>query len=60
VHYAPGHPLTEAPLPGGPTTISVQAVATIPGTTDLLAGGDTHASGNLGRNVVAVLLQYGL
>jgi hypothetical protein len=60
VHYTPGHPLTEAPLPGGPNTISVQAVATIPGTTDLLAGGDTHASGNLGRNVVAVLLQYGL
>jgi hypothetical protein len=60
VHYTPGHPLTEAPLPGGPNTISVGAVAAIPGTTDLLGGGDTHAYGNLGRNVVAVLLQYGI
>jgi hypothetical protein len=60
VHYTPGHPLTEASLPDGPNTISIEAVAAIPGTVGLLAGGDTHAYGNPGRNVVAVLLQYGI
>ena len=60
VHYTPGHPLTEASLPDGPNTISIEAVAAIPGTAGLLAGGDTHAYGNPGRNVVAVLLQDGI
>jgi hypothetical protein len=60
LHYTPGHPLSEAPLPGGPSRISVEAVAPIPGTTDLLAGGETHAYNNPGTNVVAVLLQYGI
>jgi hypothetical protein len=59
LHYTPGHPLSEASLPGGPERISVETVAPIPGTSDLLAGGDTHAYANLGTNVVAVLLQYG-
>jgi hypothetical protein len=59
LHYIPGHPLAEASLPGGPGGISIEAVALIGGTTDLLAGGDTHASDEPGANVVAVLLQYG-
>jgi hypothetical protein len=56
----PGHPLAQASLPHGPGGISIEAVALIPGTTDLLAGGDTHASDKPGTNVVAVLLQYGI
>jgi hypothetical protein len=60
LHYTPGRPLTEASLPGGPERISVGAVAPIPGTTKLLAGGNTHAYENPGRSVVAVLLQYGI
>ncbi len=59
LHYSPGHPLSEASLPDGPNKISVETVALIPGTDDVLAGGDTHASDNPGTNVVAVLLQYG-
>jgi hypothetical protein len=59
LHYLPGHPLAEALLPDGPSGISVEAVALIPGSTDLLAGGDIHASDEPGTNVVAVLLQYG-
>ena len=59
LHYSPGRPLSEASLPDGPNKISVETVARIPGTDDVLAGGDTHASDNPGTNVVAVLLQYG-
>jgi hypothetical protein len=59
LHYTPRHPLSEASLPGGPERISVETVTPIPGTSDLLAGGDTHAYAKLGTNVVAVLLQYG-
>jgi type IV secretory pathway VirB2 component (pilin) len=60
LHYTPGHPLAEASLPDGPSGISIEAVALIPGSADLLAGGDTHASDEPGTNVVAVLLQYGI
>jgi len=35
-------------------------VALIPGTTSVLAGGNTHAFAAPGTNVVAVLLQYGV
>jgi type IV secretory pathway VirB2 component (pilin) len=59
LHYIPGHPLGEASLPGGPSGISIEAVALIPGSNGLLAGGDTHAADKPGTNVVAVLLQYG-
>jgi hypothetical protein len=59
LHYIPGHPLGEATLPGGPSGISIEAVALIPGSNGLLAGGDTHAADKPGTNVVAVLLQYG-
>jgi len=58
LHYSAGH-LTVAGLPGGPDRISVDAVALIPGTTDLLGGGATHAVGNAGSNVTAVILRYG-
>jgi hypothetical protein len=59
LHYIPGHPLGKASLPGGPSGISIEAVALIPGSNGLLAGGDTHAADKPGTNVVAVLLQYG-
>jgi hypothetical protein len=58
LHYSGGQ-LTQAALPGGGARISVVAVALIPGTTEVLGGGDTHAAGNPGANVVAVILQYG-
>jgi hypothetical protein len=57
VHYSAGK-LTAAALPTGPTKINVESIAHIPGTAQLLAGGFTHGSDNLGANVVAVLLQY--
>ena len=59
LHYTPGHPLTQASLPYGPNGISIEAVALIPGSTGLLAGGDIHAADKPGTNVVAVLLQDG-
>jgi hypothetical protein len=57
VHYAAGK-LTAAALPTGPRKISVESVAHIPGTSQMLAGGFTHASNNPGVGAVAVLLQY--
>jgi hypothetical protein len=58
LHYSGGH-LTQAALPGGPSKITVDTVALIPGTTELLGGGDTHAAGDPGAGVVGVVLQYG-
>ena len=57
LHYSGGK-LTQATLPGGPNQITIGTVALIPGTTEVLAGGDTHASGNLGTGVVGVVLEY--
>jgi hypothetical protein len=57
VHYTRGK-LIPATLPVNAATISVDSVARIPGTTQQLAGGFTHASNNLGLKVVAVILQY--
>ena len=57
VHYSAGR-LTAAALPVAPRKISVESVALIPGTEQVLAGGFTHASDNPGVGVVAVLLQY--
>jgi hypothetical protein len=57
LHYSDGH-LTQAVLPGGPSKITVDTVALIPGTSDVLAGGDTHASADPGTDVVGVILQY--
>ena len=58
LHYSAGH-LTVAGLPFGPYRISVDAVALIPGTTDVLGGGATHAAANAESNVTAVILKYG-
>jgi len=58
LHYSAGR-LTTADLPDGPYRISVDAVALIPGTTDLLGGGATHAADNAESNVTAVILKYG-
>ena len=58
VHYSGGH-LTAASLPVSASKISVLAIAAIPHSSEALAGGFTHASGNLGSHVVAVILQYG-
>jgi hypothetical protein len=57
LHYSAGH-LTQAALPGGEHRMSVEAIAPIPGTTDVLAGGDTHAYDKPGTNVTAVVLEY--
>jgi hypothetical protein len=57
LHYAGGK-LTKAVLPVGAAKINVISVSRIPGTTQQLAGGFTHAANNSGTNVVAVLLQY--
>ena len=57
LHYTSGH-LIAARLPGGPDKITVGAVALIPGTTEVLAGGDTHTSGNPGTGVMGVVLEY--
>lgn len=58
LHYSGGH-LTEAALPGGPNKITVGTVALIPGTTEVLGGGNTHAPSDEGTDVVGVVLQYG-
>lgn len=57
VHYAAGK-LTSVPLPVSQPKITIMATSRIPGTTQQLAGGDTHGSDNLGVNVVAALLKY--
>jgi hypothetical protein len=53
--------LTKAALPGAPggTSIDVESVANVPGSTQMLGGGFTHAAGNPGGNVVGVILKYG-
>jgi hypothetical protein len=56
VHYAAGK-LTKAVIPVNAATLTITATARIPGTTQQLAGGFTHANGNRGANVVAVLMQ---
>jgi hypothetical protein len=57
VHYSNGK-LTKAALPVAAAKITVSAVARVPGSVDQIAGGFTHAAGNLGANVVGVLLKY--
>jgi hypothetical protein len=58
LHFSNGA-LSKATLPVASTKINIDAVALIPGTTSLLAGGYTHGASNPGSNVVSVLLQYG-
>ncbi|HEY0935484.1 MAG TPA: hypothetical protein VGD91_17280 [Trebonia sp.] len=57
VHYANGK-LARAALPVSAPAITVGAVARVPGTAQQLAGGFTHAAGNRGLKVAAVLLRY--
>jgi len=57
LHYLGGH-LTTAALPGGPARITIGTVARIPGTTEALSGGFTHAPDNPGANGTGVLLEY--
>jgi hypothetical protein len=57
VHYSAGK-LTAAALPVAASKIVVAAVSQIPGTTQQLAGGGTHAAGDFAADVVAVLLKY--
>jgi hypothetical protein len=57
VHYSAGK-LTSVTLPVSQPKITVMATSRIPGTSQQLAGGDTHASDNGGVNVVAVVLKY--
>lgn len=56
-HYSKGK-LTKPALPVSASDITIVALSRIPGTTQQLAGGYTHASKSPGSNVVAVLLQY--
>jgi len=58
VHYSGGK-LTDATLPHGSQGIDVESIANIPGTTEMLGGGFTHAYANPGLRIVAVILQYG-
>ena len=55
VHYA-DRKFTKAAV--NQATITIQSLSRIPGTTQQLAGGFTHAPGHRGSNVVAALLQY--
>jgi hypothetical protein len=57
VHYTAGK-LIKVKLPVAAQNINIVSIARIPGTAQQLAGGFTHASGNNGANVVAVILQY--
>jgi hypothetical protein len=58
VHFSGGR-LTSAGLPVPGAKINVESVALVPGSTEAIAGGFTHAAGNPGENIEAVVLQYG-
>jgi hypothetical protein len=57
VHYSAGK-LTKAALPIAAGNVYVGSVARVPGTTEQLAGGFSHAKGNDGGNIVGVILEY--
>jgi hypothetical protein len=57
LHYSGGH-LTTAAVPGGPSRTSIGTVAVIPGTSEALAGGFTHAANNAGLNDTGILLEF--
>ncbi len=57
-HYAAGK-VSVASLPVSATKINIDAIARVPGTTTMLAGGYPHASGNQGSGVISVPLRYG-
>ncbi len=58
LHYSGGH-VTQAALPISAHEVDVQDVALVPGTTELLGAGLSHAYDNPGVDVVAVILAYG-
>ena len=58
LHYSGGH-VTQAALPISAHKVDVQDVALVPGTTELLGAGFSHAYDNPGVDVVAVILAYG-
>ena len=57
VHYVGGK-LTKATLPVSAPKITIESVARVPGGTQQLAGGFTHAANDRGTSVVAVILQF--
>jgi hypothetical protein len=57
VHYSDGR-LTKATLPVAAAKITVSALSRVPGSAGQIAGGFTHTAGNLGEDVVGVLLKY--
>ena len=57
LHYSGGK-LTPAALPHGGLGIDVVSVAVVPGTTQVLGGGFTHAHANPSLSVTAVILLY--
>jgi hypothetical protein len=57
VHFANGK-LTKAVVPVNPATLTVESTSRVPGSTQQVAGGFTHAANNLGSKVVAVIMQY--
>ena len=58
MHYGTGS-LTSAGLPGGAQSTTIESIAAIPGTSELLAGGFTHTKGNRELDVTAIVIQYG-
>jgi len=58
VHYTAAGGLATAALPAGPASIRIYAVARVPGTVQQIAAGVMHASGDPGKDVVGVILQY--
>jgi hypothetical protein len=57
VHYSDGK-LTKATLPIAAAKITVSALSRVPGSTGQIAAGFTHTAGNLGVDVVGVVLKY--
>jgi hypothetical protein len=57
LHYSDGT-LTQAALPVAAAKITISAISRIPGSVGQIAAGFTHTAGNLGANVVGVLLKY--
>jgi hypothetical protein len=57
VHYTGGK-LIKAAVPVSPAALTIRSTARVPGSTQQLAGGFTHAVGNRGADVVAVIMQY--
>jgi hypothetical protein len=57
LHYSGGL-LTAAKLPVAATKIDVTSIAAIPGTTEALAGGFTHAAFAPATNSLSAILQF--